>query len=57
MSRIFVGRKKLTTEKNPICGTFLTDAAVSENLIHFGGGGGGGGGLNHLTESMTLKDS
>ena len=35
MSRIFVGRKKLTTEKNHICGTFWTDAAVSENLIFF----------------------
>ena len=35
MSRIFVGQKKLIAEKNHICGTFWTDAAVSENLIRF----------------------
>ena len=35
MSRIFVGRKKLTTEKNHICRTFRIDAAVPENLIPF----------------------
>ena len=44
----FHGSKKLTTEKNHICGTFWTDAAVSENLklfffffFFFLGGGGG----------------
>ena len=35
MSGILVGLKKLTTEKNHICGTFWTAAAVSENLLLF----------------------
>ena len=34
VSRIFMGWKKLTTEKH-ICVTFWTDAVVPENLIHF----------------------
>ena len=35
VSRIFVGRKKLTSEKYYICRTFWTDVAVPENLIPF----------------------
>ena len=35
MSRIFVGQKKLHTEKNHICGTFWTDVAVPKHLKLF----------------------
>ena len=36
VSHIFMGQKKLTTEKKQhICVTFWTDAAVPENLILF----------------------
>ena len=35
VSCIFLSRKKLTTEKNHICGTFWTDGAVLENLTLF----------------------
>ena len=35
VSHIFVGWKKLTTEKIHICGTFWTDVGVPENLILF----------------------
>ena len=35
VSHFFVGRKKLTTEKNHICGTFWTDAVVPKDLILF----------------------
>ena len=35
MSRIFVGQKKITDEKNHICRTFWTDVVVPVNLNFF----------------------
>ena len=35
VSCIFMSRKKITTEKNHICGTFWTDEVVPEKNLFF----------------------